>query len=451
MSELTQGEGVGGTRLPRAYVADIPKGTTFQLVAAWLLMTEGALALIFLPVLTFTSDVDIPPGDLAMFGGLGVAAIVGGALLYTRRRWSWWVAFAVAIAVPAVLASDKGLTSWTEVYIAAAFGGVVVVFLVLGRRAAGNPNAMALASSQIPFRLKVALVWITIFLLLGLLFWLAGFDLDWMLDNLAYIAGGLQYTIYLAIGAIILAVLLALVGALARLSKNPVAYGVSGFYVSFFRGTPLIVQLFLIYLALPQIALNLESRSLLDVLKLTAFQVGVLGLGLNYGAYMTEIFRAGIQSVGHGQTEAADALGMTYWQRTRRVILPQATRVIIPPTGNDFIAMMKDTALVALIGSELARAELFRRATIAGNADLRRLESLLVAAAMYWGLTVIFSYFQARLERRMSKGYVRAGEAGTKKTARKTFLPTPQAQPGVIPTPGTELVPPAGGAEEVPT
>ena len=88
----------------------------------------------------------------------------------------------------------------------------------------------------------------------------------------------------------------------------------------------------------------------MNVLTLTAFQAGVIGLGLNYGAYMTEIFRAGIQSVGHGQAEAADALGMSYAQRMRRVVLPQATRVIIPPTGNDFIAMMKDTALVAFLG-----------------------------------------------------------------------------------------------------
>ena len=93
----------------------------------------------------------------------------------------------------------------------------------------------------------------------------------------------------------------------------------------------------------------------MNVLTLTAFQAGVIGLGLNYGAYMTEIFRAGIQSVGHGQAEAADALGMTYAQRMRRVVLPQAIRVIIPPTGNEFIAMMKDTALVASWASVRSR------------------------------------------------------------------------------------------------
>jgi polar amino acid transport system permease protein len=182
----------------------------------------------------------------------------------------------------------------------------------------------------------------------------------------------------------------------------------SGFYTSFFRGTPLIVQLFLIYFALPNIGVNLERISLVNIFTLTPFQAGVLGLGLNYGAYMTEIFRAGIQSVGHGQGEAADALGMTYAQRMRRVVLPQATRVIIPPTGNEFIAMMKDTALVSFLGAEVARAELFRRAQLlVAEHPLNRLEALLVAAGMYWALTAIFTHFQRRLERRMGRGYER--------------------------------------------
>ncbi len=218
--------------------------------------------------------------------------------------------------------------------------------------------------------------------------------------------------------------ILALFGALGRLSKNPVAFGISGFYTSFFRGTPLIVQLFLIYLALPQIGANLGSRtSLVNVLTLSAFQAGVIGLGLNYGAYITEIFRAGIQSVGHGQAEAADALGMSYAQRMRRVVLPQATRVIIPPTGNDFIAMMKDTALVAFLGGRSRAADLFRRAQLAGTEHLKRLESLLVAAALYWALTAIFTFFQMRLEKRMSAGYVR-GEVQTAMGRKRTqFLP----------------------------
>jgi polar amino acid transport system permease protein len=139
---------------------------------------------------------------------------------------------------------------------------------------------------------------------------------------------------------------------------------------------------------------------------------------------MTEIFRAGIQSVGHGQAEAADALGMTYMQRMRRVVLPQAIRVIIPPTGNEFIAMMKDTALVSFLGTEVARSELFLRAQLAFSANAtKRLETLLVAAGLYWLLTSIFTFFQSRLEKRISKGYVRT-EVQTATGRRRTqFIP----------------------------
>jgi polar amino acid transport system permease protein len=421
----------------------------FELLAAWLLLTEGALGLVFLPVLVFTATVDIPGGDIVAFGGVGLALIVGGALLYSRWAGAWWVALVAAVAAAGWLVADKGLTAWTEVYVGTGFAVVQVVFLVLGRRAAGKPDSLALASAKIPFRLKVTLVWLSVFFIIGLFLLLSDLDAVWMGDNARYIAFGLVYTIGLSLGAIVLAIVLALVGALGRLSRNPVAFGLSGFYTSFFRGTPLIVQLFLVYFALPQIGGNLESLALVNVLTLTAFQAGVIGLGLNYGAYMTEIFRAGIQSVGHGQAEAADALGMTYAQRMRRVVLPQALRVIVPPTGNDFIAMMKDTALVSFLGVELTRAELFRRATQAGNQDLRRLESFILAAAMYWGLTAIFTFFQSRLERRLSKGYVRAVAVASRDRRPKLLsLRSDQPEIVVLPIDPDALVDPDAPAPE---
>ena len=214
------------------------------------------------------------------------------------------------------------------------------------------------------------------------------------------------------------------------------------------------MQLFLIYLALPQLGTNLDRVSVTKFLALSTFVAGVIGLGLNYGAYMTEIFRAGIQSVSHGQAEAADALGMTYPQRMRRVVLPQATRVIIPPTGNEFIAMMKDTALVGLLGVAIDKTELFQRAQLAFSQNLtKRFESLLVAAALYWLLTSIFTFFQARLERRLSKGYVRTSATSALGGTRTQFLPAaaaagpaggagvvempaPSGQPGVPQEPG---------------
>lgn len=267
-------------------------------------------------------------------------------------------------------------------------------------------DRLELWSAGIPFKVKLGIVWGVIGLIVVVLFALADFDVEWMLDQFWFITRGLPWTIIICGLAIILAVTLALFGALGRLSNSAVAQGITGFYTSFFRGTPLIVQMFLIFLALPQLAPP-DLPGLRDSLTLTALQAGVIALGLNYGAYMTEIFRAGIQSVGHGQVEAAEALGMTYRQRMRRIVLPQAIRVIIPPTGNEFIAMLKDSALISLLGSVVAQMEIFRRAQLVGRADFRPLEAFVVAAALYWVLTTIFQFFQTKLERRLSTGYVR--------------------------------------------
>ena len=271
-----------------------------------------------------------------------------------------------------------------------------------------------LASARVPFRLKTGAVWVVLFLLLAFVGNAAGFDLPWIRDNFRYILGGLRFTMFIAVSGIVLAVVMALLGALARISRNPVAYGVAGFYVSFFRGTPLIVQMFLLYLALPPVGRNLQAsyawlpEGFDQALILDAATAGIIALGLNYGAYMTEIFRAGIQSVAGGQGEAAEALGMTYGQKMRKVVLPQALRVIIPPTGNEFIAMMKDTALVSFLGVTAASAEVFRRSQLVGKADFKNLEAYVAAALVFWGLTVLFTFFQARLERRIGRGYDRA-------------------------------------------
>lgn len=278
----------------------------------------------------------------------------------------------------------------------------------------GAWERVQLASARVPFGLKTATVWTALFALLAFVGNAAGFDLQWIRDNIRYILGGLRFTLLIAVGGIVLAMVLALLGALARISRNPVAYGVAGFYVSFFRGTPLIVQMFLLYLALPPVGRNLAQQyswlpaGFDQALVLEAATAGTLALGLNYGAYMTEIFRAGIQSVAGGQGEAADALGMTYGQRMRKVVLPQAFRVIIPPTGNEFIAMMKDTALVSFLGVTVASAEIFRRAQLVGKADFKNLEAYIAVALVYWGLTVVFTFFQSRLERRIGRGYDRA-------------------------------------------
>jgi len=247
------------------------------------------------------------------------------------------------------------------------------------------------------FVLWVALVWVVIFALLLIVFRQFNLDFKFMLKYLPFIMKGVGTTVYISILSIISACILALFGALGRLSKNPIFYGVATFYISVVRGTPLIVQVFVIYLGLPQMGIIID-----------AVPAGIIALGVNYGAYMTEIFRAGIQSIGRGQIEAAHSLGMTYGQLMKRVVLPQAMRLIIPPTGNEFIAMLKDSALVNFLGVW----ELFFRAVKIGRQNFKSMETLIIAGLFYWLVTIFFQYFQSRLETRMAKGTRKASGMG---------------------------------------
>jgi polar amino acid transport system permease protein len=249
------------------------------------------------------------------------------------------------------------------------------------------------------FRMNVAITWIILLLAIFLIFsganlpfGLGGIQLDieFMKENWRFIAGGIPATIGISILSIILASILALLAALGRLSKFAPFYAISTFYVSLIRGTPLYLQIFFFFLALPQLGIILPG-----------LWAGVIALGLNYGAYMSEIFRAGLAAVGKGQREAAMALGMTSRQTMQRIVLPQALRFAIPPTGNEFIAMTKDSALVSATGFV---HELMWRATKVGRAHFRNLEALIIAAIFYWIITLILTALQSRLEARMSRG-----------------------------------------------
>ncbi|MBI5842891.1 MAG: amino acid ABC transporter permease [Chloroflexi bacterium] len=252
------------------------------------------------------------------------------------------------------------------------------------------------------FRGNVALSWI--FLLLFLVFLFSGqeltiggitfstikIDRTFIGENMVFIAGGLAETIKISLLSITLATILALLAALGRLSTVPPIYALSTFYVSLIRGTPLYLQIFFFFLALPQLGIVLPG-----------LWAGVIALGLNYGAYMSEIFRAGLSSVGKGQREAAMAIGMTPGQTMLRIVLPQALRFAIPPTGNEFIAMTKDSALVAATGFV---HELMWRATKVGRAQFHNLEALIMAAIFYWVMTLLLTAIQSRVENRLSKG-----------------------------------------------
>jgi polar amino acid transport system permease protein len=248
------------------------------------------------------------------------------------------------------------------------------------------------------FRRNVSLSWGVLFLVLVFLFSGQDFlgiktielDFEFIQDNVFFIAGGIWETLRISFLSIILATLLALLAALGRLSKFPPFYALSTFYVSLIRGTPLYLQIFFFFLALPQLGILLPG-----------LYAGVIALGLNYGAYMSEIFRAGLSSVGSGQREAAFAIGMTPWQTMKRVILPQALRFAIPPIGNDFIAMTKDSALVSATGFV---HEVMWRATRVGRAKFNNLEALIMAAIFCWMMTIMLTYVQNIIEARLSKG-----------------------------------------------
>jgi polar amino acid transport system permease protein len=240
------------------------------------------------------------------------------------------------------------------------------------------------------FRMKFAGTWA---LLLGLLIfglWFTGnIDTTFIEEWGPFILGGAAITVFLSVVSIVFATLLAIVGAIARMSRNAYISGVASLYVSLVRGTPLLVQIAFIYFALPQFGIFIDS-----------IPSGIIALSFNYGAYMTEVFRAGIQAVPKGQREAAASLGMPERFIMRRIVLPQAFRIVIPAIGNDFVAMIKDSALVSVISVQ----ELLWRARQVGTQEFRNFEALLIAAAIYWIMTIIFSFGQERLEKRMARG-----------------------------------------------
>ncbi len=251
--------------------------------------------------------------------------------------------------------------------------------------------------------------WIGAVAVIGLLALLvlafANADIQWDVvgDYLDYdtIVEGAVSTLWITLLSMLLGVTLGLLLAVMRLSPNPVLASVAWGYVWFFRGTPVLVQLFLWYnlsFVFETINLGFYKDEMNDFM--TPFLAALLGLGLNEAAYMAEIARAGILSVDSGQTEAAQALGMNGTKTMRRIVLPQAMRVIIPPTGNEFINMLKTSSLAYAIQYN----ELFRAGDVISSRNLAVMELLIVVSVWYLLLTTIFSIGQYYLERYYSRG-----------------------------------------------
>jgi polar amino acid transport system permease protein len=249
---------------------------------------------------------------------------------------------------------------------------------------------------------------------------------DFLFDH--RILHGLQITLELTALAMGIGIVGGVIIALMRLSPNPLLRGSSSFYIWFFRGTPVLVQIvFWFYIAAlyPSIDLGIPfgpSFIHLDANTLvTRFVAATLALGLNEAAYMSEIVRAGIISVDEGQMDAAQALGMTRLQTMRRIVLPQAMRVIVPPTGNETISMLKTTSLVYII----ALSELFYSAQLIYSVNYKTIPLLIVASLWYLFCTSVLTIGQIYIERYFGRGRAREIPLTLMQRLRQGLWPRP--------------------------
>lgn len=205
---------------------------------------------------------------------------------------------------------------------------------------------------------------------------------------LPLLKGALLYSLTLALVSFFIGLIIAILTALARLSGVKPLIGLARFYVSLIRGTPLLVQLFIIFFGLPSVGIMIDP-----------FPSAVIGFSLSVGAYSSEVVRAAILSIHKGQWEAAYSLGMTYWQALRRVVLPQAARVSVPPLSNSFISLVKDTSLAAAI----LVPEMFRKAQEIVAATYEPLLVYSEAALIYWMICFVLSIVQDRIENKLDR------------------------------------------------
>ncbi len=221
-------------------------------------------------------------------------------------------------------------------------------------------------------------------------------QLQLLLDSLPFLLKGAIWTVVLSLGGMFFGLLLGFGLALLRRSQHLLLRGVARLYISFFRGTPLLVQLFVIYYGLPELGLQLDP-----------LPAALIGFSLNMAAYTAEIIRSAIGAIDRGQWEAAASIGMTPLQTLRRAILPQALRIALPPLGNSFISLVKDTSLAATIQVP----ELFRQAQLITARTFEIFSLYLAAALLYWILASVLSTVQERLERHYGRHLNERGQS----------------------------------------
>ncbi|WP_067726962.1 amino acid ABC transporter permease [Oceanobacillus damuensis] len=221
------------------------------------------------------------------------------------------------------------------------------------------------------------------------------FDIGYMIEIIPELLKYVPITLYLAIVSMIIAIVIGVFLALILVNKIPVLLQIAKVYISFFRGTPALVQLLMIYFGLPQLFPLLNSIS--------AETAAIIAFSINTSAYLAEIFRAGLESVDKGQAEAAISVGMTYPEALRGIILPQAVRNAIPATGNMFIGLIKNSSLAFTIGV----TELLAQGKLMATSNLKFFEAYFAVGLIYWVLTMLYSKLQEWYENRLGKAYQR--------------------------------------------
>jgi polar amino acid transport system permease protein len=216
---------------------------------------------------------------------------------------------------------------------------------------------------------------------------------------LSFVSDGIGITLEVTAVSFVLVLVVGLIGGLGRLSKNRIIYGISSIYVELVRGIPLLVQLMFWYYAMPTLIQEIGKQANIQLLaefRAEPITMAIFGITFCYGAYMSEIYRAGIQSIHKGQTEAARSLGMNYFQTMRYVILPQAIRVILPPVGNEFISLLKDSSLTSVV----AVADLTRRGREFMGGAFIVFPTWIMVALLYLILTLFSARIVSMLEKR---------------------------------------------------
>lgn len=225
-----------------------------------------------------------------------------------------------------------------------------------------------------------------------------------------FIQDGIGVTLRISVTSFVTIIIVGMLGGLGRISGNRIVRGASSLYVEVVRGIPLLVWLLYIWFALPQVLQTLGAAlspaipalgNWFSNLRLDPFVAAVIGFTVCYGAYMTEIFRAGIESIHKGQMEAARSLGMSYAQAMRYIVLPQALRVILPPVGNEFVTLLKDSSLVSV----LAVSDLTRRGREYVSRSFLSFETFTMIALIYLLMTLIFTRIARWIEQRMTVGH----------------------------------------------